>query len=297
MKAQSDSTRRCAITGASGYVGGLLAHRLVGAGWDVVKLVRRPEAGDVAFRLGDPVAPEALHGCTALVHCAYDFAPLGWDETREINVEGTARLFEASGQAGVRRIVLISTISAFEGCRSFYGRAKLKTEHLGAAYDAFVIRPGLVYGDYAGGMFGRLAHQAKGADIIPLPGGGHQLQYLVHQEDLAAAVLAALDKPSVPGSAVTVAHSQPSTLREIIGAIACAHDRRPLVIPVPWRFLWLGLRTAELAGVRLGVRSDSLISLIYQNPAPIMNATQELGIECRPFAVPHGSRPRTSEKA
>lgn len=297
MKAQSDSTRRCAITGASGYVGGLLAHRLVGAGWDVVKLVRRTEAGDVAFRLGDPVAPEALHGCTALVHCAYDFAPLGWNEIRSANVDGTAKLLEAARLAGVRRITLISTISAFEGCRSLYGRAKLETERVATSYDACVIRPGLVYSDDAGGMFGRLASQAKSAVIIPMPGGGNQLQYLVHQDDLAAAVLASLDKPSVPSTAVTVAHSEPWTFSEIIRSMALTHDRHPLVVPLPWRFVWLGLRTAELAGVRLGVRSDSLISLIYQNPAPIINAAQELGIECRPFAMPLSPRPKISGAA
>jgi nucleoside-diphosphate-sugar epimerase len=281
--AESSHIRRCALTGASGYVGGHIARRLADAGWDVLKLGRQAGENGVSFRLGETVSPDMLRECTVLVHCAYDFAPVEWTDIHNMNVLGTAKLFDAAREAGVPRIILISTISAFEGCRSRYGRAKLEMERLGNEAGACLIRPGLVYGPDAGGMYGRLSDQAKKASIIPMPGGGRYPQYLVHHEDLAAAVLAAIDRDSVPKAPVTVAHGRPWPLRDIILEIARAYNLSPFLVPVPWRSAWVGLRVAELIRLPIGLRSDSLISLIYQNPAPSFNAKQELGIECRSF--------------
>jgi len=45
------------------------------------------------------------------------------------------------------------------------------------------------------------------------------------------------------------------------------------------------MKLAECSGLRLSFRSDSLVSLMYQNPNPSFAAMQALGIECRPFRV------------
>src|SRR5260370_41877608 len=82
----------------------------------------------------------------------------------------------------------MSTISAFEGCRSDYGRAKLQIEAAGLAAGALVVRSGLVWADgppSGGGMFGSLARSVRGG-LVPLIGGGRHPQYLVHVQDLWA---------------------------------------------------------------------------------------------------------------
>jgi nucleoside-diphosphate-sugar epimerase len=281
----ADQTRCCAITGASGYVGGRIAEHFARAGWRVVRLGRGSDRVETSFRLGEPVSIDALRGCSTLVHCAYDFTPLGWKELHDINVLGTERLFEVACAAGIQRIVLISTISAFEGCRSLYGRAKLETERIAQSIGARVIRPGLVYGPGAGGMLGRLVDQARLATFVPIPAGGPTVQYLLHHDDLAAAVLAAVERTSSSGDPVTVANQRGWPLRDIMVEIGRALDRRPTLVPIPWQFAWAGLRTAEALGLRLAIRSDSLLSMIYQNPSPNLNAQEELGVSCRAFAA------------
>jgi len=71
-------------------------------------------------------------------------------------------------QAAVESIVVISSLSAFAGCRSLYGKAKLQIESLALSADAVVIRPGLVYGNDSGGMFGRLVRQVRGSRLLPV---------------------------------------------------------------------------------------------------------------------------------
>jgi nucleoside-diphosphate-sugar epimerase len=276
-------SQRCLLTGASGYLGGLIAKKLAASGWDVVAMTRNPKLGEIAFKLGEDIDPAALAGADALIHCAYDFAPVEWDDIAAINIEGAERLLRAAKQAGVKHIVLISTISAFNGCKSKYGLAKLAIESAGREVGACIIRPGLIYGASPGAMFGRLVKQVRAASIMPMPGDGRQMMYTVHEDDLTQAILNGLSR--TPAPPVTVAHDSPIAFRDIMSAIGAKLGRKVTAIPIPWRFMWLGLRGAEIARVPLGLRSDSLISLVIQDVAPRLNAEAELGVSCRPFSL------------
>jgi len=179
--------------------------------------------------------------------------------------------------------VLISTISAFETCKSKYGRAKLAIEAAAREASACIVRPGLIYGHSPGAMFGRLVAQVRGGALIPMPGDGRQLMFTVHEEDLCEAVLCAASLGSAPATPITLANATPVAFRDIMRAIGQRLGRDVSAVPVPWRLMWLGLRGAELVRAPIGLRSDSLISLINQNPAPNLNAESALGVRCRRF--------------
>jgi len=284
-------TKVCALTGARGYVGSRLRAHLERAGWRVIPWTRQAEPGTaaVAFRLGDPVDPSLLQGVHALIHCAYDFGPRRWEDIATVNVAGSGNLFAAAQNAGVKSVVFISSISAFTGCRSLYGRAKLSIEDSARYINAFVLRPGLVYGDHPGGMFGRLVAQVRGARFVPILSGGRQTQYLVHDEDLGNLVEGCLAGRVGAGTGpIPISHEQEWELKEILSQIAQALNRPVSFVPVPWRLAWLGLKGLELAGGRTGFRSDSLISMVYQNPAPSFALLRSLGFRCRPFQLTPG---------
>src|SRR6185369_2524964 len=180
--------RVCAITGSNGYVGGCLKNYFAACGWEILELTRSPKPGTrgIKFQLGAEVSPQDMAGANVLVHCAYDFQPLRRDEIHAVNVDGARKLFRAARAAGVGKIICISSISAYAGCRSLYGQAKLEIETIALDNGALVMRPGLVYGSGPGGMFGKLAAQVRKSSVIPLIGDGSQIQYLVHNEDLCA---------------------------------------------------------------------------------------------------------------
>lgn len=277
----------CAITGSNGYVGGCIKNYLTARGWEILELTRAPKAGTrgVAFQLGAEVPPQALAGVTALVHCAYDFKPLKWTEIEAVNVAGTRRLFAAARTAGVGRIVCISSISAYDGCRSLYGQAKLEIEKIAADQGALTIRPGLVYGSGPGGMFGKLSEQVRKASVIPLIGDGSQIQFLVHHEDLSAFVAKNLEPGAPAAGLFTAAHEQPWAFKQLLQEIARAQNKKLSFIPLPWRLVWAGLKTAEACGLRLNFRSDSLVSLMHQNPRPDFSPNRAAGLVCRPFEI------------
>lgn len=289
MNVMPSDTSICVVTGASGFVGSALKRCLQGAGWRVVSWRRNPgsETEAVAFHLGQEVDPRRLQGVRALVHCAYDFGPLKREDIAATNVIGSQKLFHAARLAGVQSVVFVSSLSAFPGCRSLYGQAKLQIERHAESVGAFVIRPGLVYGDEPGGMFGRLVRQVQHSRWMPILWGGSQVQYLAHYEDLADLVRGCL-AGRVPGGTgpVVAAHEQGWQLKEILAQIALALERRISFVPVPWPFAWFGLKALEMAGVPGRFRSDSLIGLVYQDPHPSFTLLKSLGFQFRPFQPP-----------
>ena len=280
--------KSCVLTGARGFVGSRLKGHLERAGWQVTAWTRLPEPGTgaVAFHLGQEVDPSLFKGAQALVHCAYDFEPRRWEEIAAINVSGSQKLLAAARAAGVRQVVFISSLSAFTGCRSLYGRAKVEIEGFARSTGAFMIRPGLVYSDNPGGMFGRLVCQVRSARFVPIIWGGRQMQYLLHDEDLGHVVQGCLDGRVPAGvEPITVAHEQGWELREILAQIARVLSKRVTFLPVPWQLVWLGLKGLEVSGARPNFRSDSLISMVYQNPCASFALLRSLGFQCRPFQL------------
>jgi nucleoside-diphosphate-sugar epimerase len=188
--------------------------------------------------------------------------------------------------AGVGKIICISSISAYDGCRSLYGKAKLEIEKLALESGAQVIRPGLVYGSGPGGMFGSLTAQVRKSSVIPMISDGSQIQFLVHHEDLSAFIeRCANGEVKISPRILTAANAQPWAFKQLLSEIARALGKKPKFIPLPWRLVWAGLKSAELCGVRLNFRSDSLVSLMYQNPAPDFSANAAAGLACRAFDI------------
>jgi nucleoside-diphosphate-sugar epimerase len=269
-----------AVTGASGLVGSACAKYLRSQGHRVLALQRKIGEGAVPFTLGQTVDPELLRGVDSLIHCAYDFRAFGWEEVNAVNVQGSILLFEAALRAGVKKIVFVSSVSAFPGCRSVYGKGKLAVEEFVLEKGGSVVRPGLVYGDDSKGMFGSLCKMVQ-LPVLPVFGGGYQEMFLVHVEDLAKSIAALAESPE--GGLVTLANPQPILFREIILEIAKRRGKRVLLVPFPSGLALLAFRFLELVGLRLNFRSDNLLGLVHTNPSYDFSPLKRLGLSLRPF--------------
>ena len=237
----------------------------------------------IAFSLGEPIDPQTLKGYDALVHCAYDFSLKTWDAIHARNVEGSKLLLRAAHTAGVKSIVYFSTMSAYDGCRSLYGKGKLEVEQAARELGAWILRPGLVYGEQPGAMFGQLVANVRASSLLPMPGNGAQPMWLIHEHDLTSAVEACLREGAASPGPITVAHEQMWPFQEILHEIGRKLGKKVTLAPIPWQAIWLGLKSAEAIKLPINMRSDSLVSLVYQNPTPDLNLRATLGVEPRAF--------------
>jgi len=273
------------VSGASGYLGSRIADRLEADGWYVTRLVRTPDPADSSQRLFDLRAERdpVIDTSDVLIHAAYDFSLHRRADIWRVNVDGTRRLLHWARAAGIRRIIVLSTMSAYEGTRQLYGTAKLDIERETAAVGGTAVRPGLVYGRDAGGMFGAL-RKAVHLPFVPLVAPTAR-QFPVHEEDLLNAIAVMAAAPELPAGPIGIAQRTPVPFREIMTAIATNEGMRVRFVPFPWRVLYAALRAAELVGFSSGFRADSLLGLVRPAPdVPNPDALDRLGIRIRPFA-------------
>jgi nucleoside-diphosphate-sugar epimerase len=206
------------------------------------------------------------------VRCAYDFKPSLWAEIDQANILGSRFCFEAAIQAGVGRRVFVSSMSAYEGCCSMYGKAKLAVEREFLPRGVFCVRPGLLWSDESRGMFGKLARVARTLPLIPLVDRGSQKLALSQAEDLAAGVVDYCQgSAEAPLGAQTTAYPELLTFRTILEGLAKQAGRNPRFISVPGWAPLAGLRGAEFFKIPLPFKSDSLVSLLHQDPSPMFS--------------------------
>ena len=169
---------RAFVTGGTGFLGSRVVARLRERGDEVLALVRAPERArglDARLVRGDlsdrARLAEAMHGCDAVFHAAarYEVGVPSSERGAMVaaNVTGTENVLDAAGDAGVARIVYVSTVNAFGNTRgrivdetyerqqgewlSVYDETKYlahraAVERIGRGAPIVIVQPGAIYG-------------------------------------------------------------------------------------------------------------------------------------------------------
>lgn len=311
------------LTGGTGLIGSHVAERLRARGTDVVALVRassdtrhleslgcRLVTGDVL----DEVEEQArrMRGCDAVLHGAARVFLGGSRATflRE-NVEGTERVLGAAALAAPR-VVHLSSVAVYAGLpldrpltedrwmeadperQNPYAASKHLSEraawrlHDAGAIRLTTVRPCVVYGERDRAAVPIMVRYAS-LPVVPLLGGGRLRLPLVYAGNVAAGVVAALDRESAIGRAYNLAMDEPARAREIVAWIGGERGRRRPTLPVPAALpraaaaLLCKLSPLLPAGRTAGARR-ALRSLSTDNPYDSSRARLELGWSVH---VPH----------
>jgi nucleoside-diphosphate-sugar epimerase len=298
---------RVGITGANGYVGTILRGAFAAEGHEVIAFVRpnrvRSEAAaamvDVAewrpYEIERPPSGAAFGDLDVLIHGAWDLTLVSAGDVWGVNVSGSQHLLRNAVDAGVRRIIFISSMSAYKGTRQLYGQAKLACERTASSLGGISTRLGLVYGPGWGGMAGALRKLTK-LPVTPLI-GARSHQFTLHEVDLAAAMMRIAESDMPLPEAVGLANPEPVPFRRLMQEIAASQGRTLHAVPVPWQLVSGALKTAEVLHVPLPFRSDSILGLVQPSAeVPGVDRLKELGIEFRSFSL-DGDRPCSSPRS
>jgi nucleoside-diphosphate-sugar epimerase len=240
-----------------------------------LRLVRTPRPGNPAdrrFDAAEPLDPRLLDSVDLLVHAAYDLTVTRRDDIWRINVEGTRRLLQAARAAGVGRMIVLSSMSAYEGTTQLYGRAKLEIEEATIAVGGTPIRPGIVFGPQAGGIAGGLRKLTR-LPLVPLVASNSRL-FFVSDVELVRAVSAFAVAGTLAATPIGVANPSSVRFGDFMRRLAANEGRRPRFVPFSWRLLYAMLRGGERLGLKMAFRADSLIALA--KPAPFVPGLDEL---------------------
>lgn len=259
-----------AVTGANGFVGRALVKALVGQGQAVRPVVRLAESG--AMAVGD-IGPDtdwvaALSGVKCVLHTAARVHVMEEKVAdplrafREVNVVGTRRLAEQAADAGVRRLVYISSVKV-NGERTVLGRPFLVSDSP-APEDAYglskweaeqalwrvaaqtglevvIIRPPLVYGPGCkANFFNMMQWLSQG---MPLPLGAiKNKRSLVALDNLVDLIVTCINHPAAANQVFLVSDGEDLSTTELLRRTATALGKPVRLLPVPQRILQMGLK-------------------------------------------------------
>lgn len=268
-----------AITGANSAVGkALLAHIADRDTMRAVALVRREAALEdlprspriascvVTYEQPERLA-EMLAGADCVVHLAGILFESRTTSYRTGNVESTRALVAAARAAGVRHIVLVSSLGADPRSSNGYFRSKGEAERLviGAGLKATIIRTPLLLGPGTAG--GRaLLRTAAGKSARVLGGGSHRLRPL-DVDDLCRAILGYGRESGAGVRICAMAGPTILTHRELLERTArlLGHDLSVRSTPV-----WLAKLITGLTGlIRTGGLTPAVIEVITSDEASL----------------------------
>jgi dihydroflavonol-4-reductase len=305
------------VTGGTGFIGGAVVRQLRARGDDVVALVRNPAKGVALEELGCTLVAGDLNderairggmeGCDAVIHGAavYEVGiPASERKSmQEANVGGTERVLGAALEAGVPKVVYVSTVGIFgnthgrvvdetyenpaDNFTSEYEKTKWEAHQaakklIGEGLPCVIVQPGGVYGPGDESATGRLLDQFLEGKmpLIPFPDLGI---CLTHVEDIAAGILLGLDKGKA-GEAYVIS-GPVTTVREAIGVVAAETGKKAPKHAMPTGLMKLMTPFGALVGKMMN-QPPNLRELISSADGVTFwanheKATRELGYEPR----------------
>ena len=235
---------KCLVTGASGFIGNALVHRLCNENHQVVGLIHKhapPKKHPKAtYIIDDIVHPKgqlkkACKIADVVFHCAAFVKDYGSKKLfYEINVDGTKNLVKLCNKS-INRFVFLSHIPYERVTASnYYNKTKTIAEtylHEQCKTNGFpvvVIRPGNVYGPEATTWVVRPVQSIK-KDRIALIDHGSGIFLHTYIDNLLDALIVAAEKDDVVGKSIEVTDGDHSvTWGEYLNDLAKMVGKKPI---------------------------------------------------------------------
>ena len=257
------------VTGGAGLLGKELISQLLSAGKEVTAIYNKTPLENLAYKglkvikcdiLDVIELEEAMDGIDELYHCAgkVSFAPGQVDQLYKINVEGTANIVNAALDAGVKKMVHVSSVAALgrirenetinenmqwteETSNSKYGQSKFMGEMevwrgISEGLNAVIVNPTIIFGD---GNWEDSSTKIFKSVYNEFPWYTEGTTGFVHVKDVAGAMIMLME--SGISSERFIISAENKSYKEIFDKIADAFNKkRPSkkVTPFLASFMW-----------------------------------------------------------
>lgn len=269
------------ITGSTGFVGRALLGQLQTLPELRIRAAVRQTVATLPCKQMESILVGDLHAQTdwtaalsevdsvvhlaARVHVMHELASNPLQEFRSSNVQATLHLAQMAAQAGVKRLIFVSSVkvngeitpcgqpfseSSAVSPHEPYGISKLEAEQglrqLGQAtgMEVTILRPPLIYGPGVRANFANLARAiARG---MPLPLGSiHNQRSLLAIDNLTDLIATCLTHPAAANQTFLASDGEDLSTTELVQRMARAMGRRARLLPIPAPLL---TATATLLG-------------------------------------------------
>ena len=217
-------------------------------------------------------SPKWFEGCNAVVHLS--------------GIAQASTLVPAIEAAGTRRAVFVGSAGVYTKLESRGADAKRRGEARirESSLEWTILRPSMIYGTLRDRNIARLLRWLDRWPLVPVPGGGRTAQQPVHVEDLADAIVAALERDASARREYDVAGPDALPLAELIRESARALGRTVWLVPVPLFPAHWAARSARRLRLPFPISPEQVLRLDESKAADIEPARRDLDFAPRSFS-------------
>jgi uncharacterized protein YbjT (DUF2867 family) len=235
------------LTGATGFVGRHMLHRLLAEGHSVRALVREPQKADALAQERVDLIPgdvaegsgldQGMQGCDAVTHLVGIILEKGTNTFERVHHIGTRNVVEAAKRTGIRRFVHMSALGVRADGVAAYQTTKWKGEEevRRSGIPFCILRPSLIFGEGDGFVTQMMQTMRSTPLFRPVPGDGNPKFRPISVDDVTVCFARALTIEAATNRTIDLGGADELTLNEVLAEIArCAGVRKPAVhIPMP----------------------------------------------------------------
>lgn len=245
-----------AVTGAFGYSGKYITHKLLSLGHEVITLTGNPDRpnpfnGEVKaypFNFDDPQALiQSLKGVDVLINTYWVRFSHGMN-THQQAISNTRKLFRAAKAAGVRRVVhtSITNPSTDSHLPYFWGKKILEEDLQGSGMSYAILRPAVIFGK-EDILINNIAWFLSHLPAFAIPGDGKYKLQPIYVEDMAA--LAVQVSQGTQNQIIDAIGPETYTFNELVKMIKSKKKSKCLLVNTPpWFAYWASLVVGKLVG-------------------------------------------------
>jgi uncharacterized protein YbjT (DUF2867 family) len=215
------------VTGITGYVGSLIAARMVSDGHEVRGFARMPErvTRPLPVVKGDALSgaglPEALDGVDVAYFLIHSMEPAVGDPFVLRERTAADNFARAAAAAGVRRIVYLGGLVPAAGPRSAHLSSRMAVEQvlLDAVPDSVALRASIVIGARSR-SFRFLVRLVERLPVLAIPAWRHNRTAPIDERDVVEMLARAADSDEVAGEILDIGGPDVVSYGELIDRIA-----------------------------------------------------------------------------
>ena len=256
------------ITGANGFIGRSLCKALGSSGNYIRGFVRNrnlnKDYSEIEYITVGDIGPmvnwkEHLKGCDCIIHCAGKTLKMNDKNLNlyhTVNTEGTKRLAKQAVEAGVKRLVFLSSVKvngestgktlnnkiftnkSVLDPKDAYSISKFESEKLlwkissKTDLEVVVVRLPLVYGKGVKGNLMRLIRLVNSGVPLPL-GMDNNQRSMIGIDNLVDLIIRCIDHPDAAGKTFLVSDGEDLSTSDLINHIAFSMHQKPRLFPFP----------------------------------------------------------------
>lgn len=249
------------VIGGSGFLGRYVVRRLAQKGYRIKVLCRdtvvgqslKPmgDVGQIAIEYADITSADTLKakfkGSYAIINLVGILYESGQQTFKSVQTAGLELIAEEAKRSHVKRLIHVSALGVDQCESSHYARSKMAGENaLRKIFPkATILRPSVMFGP-EDNFFNKFAQMTSYSPALPSIGGGHMKFQPIYVDDVAHAIVSALEDPKSQGQLYELGGPEVINFSHLLRYITFCINRSRYLISVPFLVARLLGRIAQL---------------------------------------------------